>query len=65
VGQMLRQVWGLCGNIICTKAVLLIIRLYIIWINLRNERICYLIYWTALVYINGAKLPFRGMLSKC
>jgi hypothetical protein len=24
VGQMLRQLWGLCGNIICTKAVLLI-----------------------------------------
>jgi hypothetical protein len=49
VGQMLRQVWGLCGKIICTKAVLLIIRVYIIWINLRNERTCYLIYWTALV----------------
>jgi hypothetical protein len=51
-GQMLRQVWKLCGKIICTKTVLLIIRVYIIWINLRNERTCYLIYWTALVYIN-------------
>jgi hypothetical protein len=30
VGQMLRQVWRLCGKIICTKAVLLIIRLCII-----------------------------------
>jgi hypothetical protein len=50
VGQMLRQVWGLCGKIICTKAVLLIIPVYIIWINLRNER-NYLIYWTDLVYI--------------
>jgi hypothetical protein len=49
VGQMLRQVWGLCGKIICTKAVLLIIRICIIWINLRNERSCYIIYWTALV----------------
>jgi hypothetical protein len=49
VGQMLRQIWGLCGKIICTKAVLLIIRVHIIWINLRNERTCYLIYWTALV----------------
>jgi hypothetical protein len=29
VGQMLRQVWGLCGKIICTKAVLLIIRVHI------------------------------------
>jgi hypothetical protein len=46
---MLRQVWGLCGKIIGTKAVLLIIRVYIIWINLRNERTCYLTYWTALV----------------
>jgi hypothetical protein len=45
VGHMLRQLWGLC------RAVLLIIRAYIIWINLRNERTCYLIYWTALVYI--------------
>jgi hypothetical protein len=36
VGQMLRQAWGLCGKII--------------WINLRNERTCYLIYWTALVF---------------
>jgi hypothetical protein len=26
VGQMLRQVWGSCGKIICTKGVLLIIR---------------------------------------
>jgi hypothetical protein len=106
VGQMLRQVWGLCGNIICTKAVLLIkcvysetsiyrsriihfpgsvvrflwslsksyfnyssriycfprsivsfsdpwrkrwieVSLYIIWINLSNERrTCYFIHWT-------------------
>jgi hypothetical protein len=50
VGQMLRQIWGLCEKIICTKAVLLIIRVYIIWINLRNERTCYLIYWTSIVY---------------
>jgi hypothetical protein len=49
VGQMLRQVWGLCGKVICTKDVLLIIRVYVIWIHLRNERTCYLIYWTALV----------------
>jgi hypothetical protein len=49
VRQMLRQVWGMCGKIICTKAILLIIRVYIIWINLRNERTCYLIYWIALV----------------
>jgi hypothetical protein len=49
VGQMIRQVWGLCRKIICTKAVLLIIRVYIIWINLRNERTCYLTYWTAHV----------------
>jgi hypothetical protein len=52
VGQMLRQVWGLCGKIICTKTVLLIIRVYIIWINIGNERTCYLIYWTALVFHN-------------
>jgi hypothetical protein len=50
VGQMLRQVGGLCGKIICTKAVLLIIRVYIIWIGLRNERTCCCIYWTALVH---------------
>jgi hypothetical protein len=50
VGQMLRQIWGLCGKIICTKAVLLIIRVYVIWINLRSERTCYLIYWTALIH---------------
>jgi hypothetical protein len=49
VGQMLRQVWGLCGKINWTKAVLLIIHVYIIWIHLCNERTCYLIYWTALV----------------
>jgi hypothetical protein len=49
VGQMLRQVWGLCGKIMCTKAVLLIIRVCIIWINLHNEGTCYLIYWTALI----------------
>jgi hypothetical protein len=49
VGQMLRQVWGLCGKIICTKAILLIICIYIIWINLCNERTCYLIYWTILI----------------
>jgi hypothetical protein len=49
VGQMLRHVWGLCGKIICSKAVLLTIRVYIIWIHLRNKRTCYLIYWTALV----------------
>jgi hypothetical protein len=30
MGQMLRQIWGLCGKIICTKAILLIIRVYII-----------------------------------
>jgi hypothetical protein len=54
VGQMLRQGRGLCGKIICTKAVLLIIRVHIIWINLRNERTCYLIYWTALIF---GKLP--------
>jgi histone-lysine N-methyltransferase SETMAR len=30
VGQMLRQVWGLCGKIICTKAALLTIRVHII-----------------------------------
>jgi hypothetical protein len=50
VGQMLQQVWGLCGKIICTKAVLLIICVYIIWVNIRNERTCYLIYRTALLY---------------
>jgi hypothetical protein len=49
VGQTLRQVWELCEKITCTKAVLLIICVYIIWINLRNERTCYLTYWTALV----------------
>jgi hypothetical protein len=49
VGQMFRQVWGLCGKMFSTKAVLLIIRVYTIWINLRNERTCLLIYWTALV----------------
>jgi hypothetical protein len=51
VGQMLQKVWMLCGKIIWTKAVLLIIRVYIIWINLCNVRTCYLIYWTALVLI--------------
>jgi hypothetical protein len=30
VGKMLRQVWGLCGKIICAKAVLLIKGVYII-----------------------------------
>jgi hypothetical protein len=50
VEQMRRLVWELCGKIICTKAVLLIIRIYIIWINVRNERTCYLIYWTALIH---------------
>jgi hypothetical protein len=41
---------GIMWKIICTKAVLLIICVYIIWINLRNERTCYRIYWTTLVY---------------
>jgi hypothetical protein len=41
---------GIMWKIICTKAVLLIIRVYIIWIHLCNERTCYLIYWTALVF---------------
>jgi hypothetical protein len=50
VGKMLRQVWWLCRKIISTKAVLLIIGVYIIWINLHNERTCYLIYWTTFVY---------------
>jgi hypothetical protein len=64
VGQMLLQVWGLCGKIICTRAVLLIIRVYIIWINLRNERTCYLIYWTALVVTNIKNGDFMKWASK-
>jgi hypothetical protein len=63
VGQMLRQVWGLWGKIICTKAVLLIIRVYIIWINLRNERTCYLIYWTALVITKYVTVDYDGETS--
>jgi cation transporter-like permease len=62
VGQMLRQVWGLCGKIICTQDVLLIIRVYIIWIYLRNERTCYLIYWTALVHSTGNLTEDRSYL---
>jgi hypothetical protein len=69
VGQMLRQVLGLCGKIICTKAVLLIIRVYIIWINLCNGRTCYLIYWTALVTLqivgNWAQHQHTPKLANC